>query len=156
MNGWSTERIPSLVPGDIESVDLNELGEFITKLSGAGAPLFPNKNLENHLKKIAGLPVEDVDTDVPFTDSGRERGDDPSMIGEPNPKDLSGNAGGTPVVNQGRKFDGRHSQSMVGVVASVAKGEINRESGVNIIMTLFGVTEDEAVRIVGNPTLTKE
>jgi hypothetical protein len=40
----------------VETVDLNELGEYIAKLSQAGAPLFPDEELENYLRRQAALP----------------------------------------------------------------------------------------------------
>lgn len=48
---------PTLEHGDVEPVDLNELGNYIQKLSQAGHPLFPNVDLEKHLLEVAGLPT---------------------------------------------------------------------------------------------------
>jgi hypothetical protein len=47
--------------GDIESPDLVALGDFITKLSSAGAELFPDDDLENDLRKKASLPLKPID-----------------------------------------------------------------------------------------------
>lgn len=55
--------LPKITHGDIETVDLNELGSYIGQLSGAGAMLFPDEKLENHLRKQAGLPVSDTDSE---------------------------------------------------------------------------------------------
>ena len=57
LNGFRTDRLPKIVHGDIESVPLDELGEYISKLAGAGFPLFPNEELENQLLRAANLPV---------------------------------------------------------------------------------------------------
>lgn len=57
LNGLPIDRLPRLTHGDIESADLEELGNFISALAGAGAPIFPNPELENHLMKQAGLPT---------------------------------------------------------------------------------------------------
>ena len=59
LNGVSLERLPKFTHGDIETVDLGELGEYIGKLAGAGAPLFPSDEglLERHLLQQAGLPA---------------------------------------------------------------------------------------------------
>lgn len=57
LNGYSTENLPKIVHGDIESIPLSDLGEYINKLSGAGYPLFPNKELEDELLRAAGLPI---------------------------------------------------------------------------------------------------
>lgn len=50
---------PQVEHGNVDDVDLEELGNFIEKLSGAGAPLFPNVELEAHLLDRAGLPSFD-------------------------------------------------------------------------------------------------
>lgn len=41
---------------DIETPNLTELGDYITKLVGAGAPLFPDEELEGYLRKAGNLP----------------------------------------------------------------------------------------------------
>lgn len=48
--------MPKLVPGDIETPDLAILGQFLTALAGAGATLFPDEDLEEHLRGLADLP----------------------------------------------------------------------------------------------------
>lgn len=55
-NGFKTEKIPELVPGDLESPDLIALGAYITALAGAGMPLFPDGKLEDHLRTLGNLP----------------------------------------------------------------------------------------------------
>ena len=49
----------NLVPGDIESPNLAEISEYIAKLTGAGMPLFPDEDLEKHLRKVAGFPASE-------------------------------------------------------------------------------------------------
>lgn len=56
LNGMDLEQPPQLDHGDIETVDLGELGDFVVKLSQAGASLFPDDALENKLRTSAGLP----------------------------------------------------------------------------------------------------
>lgn len=60
LNGFKVENLPKLVCGDIESIPLTELGEYISKLSGAGVDLFPDDELKKYLLKIANLPVSEV------------------------------------------------------------------------------------------------
>jgi len=65
LNGWPTEDLPQLVHGDIELPDLAAVGAYITALSGAGVPLFPDMKLENRLRELGGLPTlstEEFDT----------------------------------------------------------------------------------------------
>lgn len=71
LNGLDFEQMPSLVPGDIEKPDLVAVGEFISKMTAAGATMFPDRELENHLRKAAGLP--------PAPEAMEEGGLDPRM-----------------------------------------------------------------------------
>ena len=56
-NNIGPDDYPILTHDDIESVDLAQLGDFISKLAGAGAPLFPNQELENWLLRQGGMPT---------------------------------------------------------------------------------------------------
>ncbi|CDH46956.1 phage portal protein family protein [Candidatus Contendibacter odensensis] len=56
LNGMKPETMPTLSHGDIEKPDLAQLGEFIRALSGSGATLFPDRDLENRLREFASLP----------------------------------------------------------------------------------------------------
>ena len=55
LNGMDTARCPSLTYGQVNAVDLNELGGFLSNLSSAQL-LTPDNNLEDHLRELAGLP----------------------------------------------------------------------------------------------------
>jgi hypothetical protein len=52
---------PELCFDPIERVDLDALGKFLASMSGAGAPLFPARDLEEHLYRVAGLPYTPPD-----------------------------------------------------------------------------------------------
>lgn len=54
-------KYPKIKPSEIETPSLEELGNYISKLSGSGMPLFPNLDLENHLRRVAGLPLTTQD-----------------------------------------------------------------------------------------------
>lgn len=56
LNGLPTDNLPKIKHGDVETPDLTAIGGFITALVNAGAPLFPDDQLENWLRKIAGMP----------------------------------------------------------------------------------------------------
>lgn len=56
VNGMTLKTLPALDFGDIETPPLTEIGTFIQQLAGAGAPLFPDDSLENHLRGMAKLP----------------------------------------------------------------------------------------------------
>lgn len=56
LNGLDPEMMPTLVPADLEKPNLQELGAFLQSLTASGAPMFPDRDLENHLRTLAGLP----------------------------------------------------------------------------------------------------
>ena len=58
LNGLPPERSPKLRHGDIETPDLNVLGDYIEKLTGAGMSLFPSEDgeLERVLMRAGNLP----------------------------------------------------------------------------------------------------
>lgn len=58
-NGVPQELAPTLVFGDVEDVTLEELGGYVANLAKAGMPLFPDGDLENHLRDAANLPNTD-------------------------------------------------------------------------------------------------
>ena len=60
LNAFAIEDTPMAMHGDVETPDLKALGDYITAISGAGAPLFPNAELEAFLLDAAGLPSEQL------------------------------------------------------------------------------------------------
>lgn len=54
-NNFPDEMMPCVKPGNIAPVDLQELGDFVSKLAGAGIPL-TDPDTENVLRSSAGLP----------------------------------------------------------------------------------------------------
>jgi hypothetical protein len=60
LNGWSTDNLPKLCHGDIESMPLGELGAYLANLAKAGMPLFPNAALEEQLLNNAHLKFNGV------------------------------------------------------------------------------------------------
>jgi len=57
MNGWEMEGLPTMAYSEIEKVDLTALSQLISTLTAAGMPLFPDDDLENFIRNLAGLPV---------------------------------------------------------------------------------------------------
>lgn len=55
LNGMNTELSPSLGYGEVSSVDLTELSDYVKKLVEAGA-LMPDEKLEAYLREQASLP----------------------------------------------------------------------------------------------------
>jgi hypothetical protein len=68
LNAFDPALRPVLKPGDIETQNLGELSQYLSALAGSGMMLFPDRELENHLRSAAGLPeaAEDgVDMETP-------------------------------------------------------------------------------------------
>ncbi|MBW2596377.1 MAG: hypothetical protein JRC93_10460 [Deltaproteobacteria bacterium] len=78
LNNFDPDVKPRINPGSIAPVDLDELGKYISDLSRAGAPLFPDDDLEAHLRTSGGLPEKGPDATAAADDgdlSGMGTGD---------------------------------------------------------------------------------
>lgn len=62
---------PTLVHGDIETQDLGQLGEFVSKMVGIGA-ITPDEEMEDYLRMTANLPERDFTTDYGTTRKPQE------------------------------------------------------------------------------------
>lgn len=62
------EDMPKLSRGRVAPVDLDELGQFVQRLTLSGADLFPDEGLDKHLRDIAGLPEGDPNRPTPNAD----------------------------------------------------------------------------------------
>jgi hypothetical protein len=62
------EDMPKLTRGRVAPVDLEELGQFIQRLTLSGADMFPDEGLDKHLRDIAGLPAGDPNRPMPNAD----------------------------------------------------------------------------------------
>ena len=58
VNGFDLTRMPQLTHGDIETTDLDVLGQYITSLTGAGVDL-TGENVSNWLKSQGGIPLDE-------------------------------------------------------------------------------------------------
>lgn len=64
LNGMDRDYMPRMTPGDIEREDVEKVVAGVVALAGAGAQLFPDRGLENRLRKLLGLPeLADEDED---------------------------------------------------------------------------------------------
>jgi hypothetical protein len=64
LNGMDPEFMPMLVPGDVEKPDLASLSDYVSKLASAGATMFPDRELENALRRAANLPLAPEDGEM--------------------------------------------------------------------------------------------
>lgn len=56
-NGWANQSLACFRPGRVQPEDLAALGDYLQKLASAGATLFPDEEMERHLRAVAGLPA---------------------------------------------------------------------------------------------------
>jgi phage gp29-like protein len=60
LNAMRTDKLPYLTYGQVSSVELTEVADFVSKLASAGV-LLPDRELESHLRMLADLPdSEDI------------------------------------------------------------------------------------------------
>ncbi len=57
MNNMPTDKLPKLTYRPIAANDLGEIGQFLVQATGAGAELFPDERLEEHIRQVAGFPA---------------------------------------------------------------------------------------------------
>lgn len=55
LNAMRSDRLPYLTYGQVSSVELTEVAEYVSKLVGVGA-IMPDRNLEDHLRTLGDLP----------------------------------------------------------------------------------------------------
>lgn len=84
--------LPEITASPVDTPSITELGEYISKLAGAKMPLFPNLDLENHLRTLANLPTTTED------DKERKIAIDNNAPPKPEP-----NVDKKPVPNEGKK-----------------------------------------------------
>jgi hypothetical protein len=58
LNDFVITDYPKLMHGDLDSVDLKVIGEYVKSLTAAGMPLFPDPELEKYLRKIGNMPEQ--------------------------------------------------------------------------------------------------
>ena len=59
LNDFNITEFPKFRHGDIEKPDIQAVGTYVQHLAAAGAPLFPDIELENRLRGYADLPEAD-------------------------------------------------------------------------------------------------
>ncbi len=56
VNGLPLTDLPKLGYGDIETPDLQKLGDYVSKLAASGCPLWPDPQLESYVRSAASMP----------------------------------------------------------------------------------------------------
>lgn len=99
LNGFDPEVMPKMEAGDLESTSLTEIGALLDTMTKAGAPLFPDPELEKYLRSRAGLPPppeegEDLRVGAPGSPTDPNSPDHPANRAFDNPGDGSGDGNG--------------------------------------------------------------
>jgi len=58
LNAMRTDKMPYLTYGQVSSVELTEVADYVAKLTTAGV-ILPDRDLETHLRSLADLPEAD-------------------------------------------------------------------------------------------------
>lgn len=61
VNGWKPDTLPTIVPTDVDSPDITQLGQFMQSMGALGIQWFPDGDLENFVREAARLPELDKD-----------------------------------------------------------------------------------------------
>jgi hypothetical protein len=89
LNNNDPKLMPHVKAGRVAPVDLAELGTYIQQLAAAGAPLFPNEDLETYLADVGGLPEPSPDVRQVPGMPGQQNGQDTANETPSNPAELS-------------------------------------------------------------------
>jgi hypothetical protein len=96
LNGWSTERLPRFVPGDISEMSADELGKLVQRTASVGLAVKDIATI-NRIRRAEGIQEIPPDTDInslEFTMESSNSGEGMRTAGEgtakqPGPKDSS-------------------------------------------------------------------
>ena len=102
LNGWTPELLPELKFNDIETQNLGELGAYLTALTGAGVPLFPDPDLESYLRAAANFPEKSEET-VKLQSEEADRQEEATGMPSPRPAEALTGDKPTPAGNQAPK-----------------------------------------------------
>lgn len=150
LNGFPQDCWPKRMHGDIESVPLPEIAQFVNQMVGAGV-LTPTKDLEDHVRKIASLPEAPEDLGVDTGELALLPDNVVPMVepvgGKPTapvPAQPTGEASGAVVFEglNGAQFDG-----MLEALERVTLGTLTPEAAV-LAISFTGVPDDKARAVV--------
>jgi hypothetical protein len=93
LNGETPEETPKLKPGKVNKRDVAQIADIVSKLAGAGMPMFPDPALEEHIRKEAGFPMTDAGQ-LRTAGEGAGQSDTPGQAPAPTEKEIEdGNEG---------------------------------------------------------------
>ena len=59
VNNWQVEKLPRFAPNNVDPPDLAQLASFVSAMTSAGMPFFPDPDLEKFVRSAAQLPKLD-------------------------------------------------------------------------------------------------
>lgn len=111
LNGLPLDKLPKIVHGDIDTPDLAVLGQYITALSNAGVPLFPDDELEDWLRQQGNLPELSKETKKLREKKEQEPDDDGGEDGAIGSDSQSGGNSNDPIGELERRQTGGKPQA---------------------------------------------
>jgi hypothetical protein len=147
LNGVPEELWPSLAHGDIEKTEIKDLADYVTRLAGVGA-ITPDAELEQHLREQAELPAREMHQVAEAVGETLPGG------GTPMPIDPSAGAPAPQQVIADTALNGAQIKELRELVASVASGQLPRDSGVAMIRASFPSIAGQAEDIMGTAGTT--
>jgi hypothetical protein len=73
LNGVKPEKLPTIVPSDVDPPDLTQLAQFIMSTAGAGMTWFPDGELEKFIRDAARLPQQATDITEAHDQAARDQ-----------------------------------------------------------------------------------
>ena len=157
LNTFAFDEPPKLAHGDIETIDMGQIAEYVSKLVGAGV-LTPETSLERHLRANAGLP--EVDTEqleleralaAPTTPAGEA-----APAGAPAPAADADSAFDTAdALSPTQVLNGAQITALVALASDVTNG-FPRASALEIAQVSFGLSPETAEKIIPPQGIARE
>ncbi len=153
-----TEEEPKLVHGDVETVDLQGLSDYVQKLASAGVLTGIDDVLENHLREVGGLPELPAQAEREGAgDTGGDKtpprsGDDPPPKPGPEPAAKAGGVDEGAAVTGSRVLNGAQITAILDIVGRVGQNQISKASAIVLLRVGFGIEPATADEIIGDPS----
>lgn len=150
-----TGAAPTLEHGDIETVDITQIADYVTKLVGAGV-MTSEPKLERHLRANAGLPeVDEEELELERALAGI----DPAAAGEPGAAPAAGAPADPDAPQATERFDesaalsasqvlnGAQVTALVSLAEKVQQG-FPRAAALEIAQVSFGLSKQTAESVI--------
>lgn len=113
LNGLDPDLRPKVKCGKIGPENLETLGKFLQSISTAGAPLFPDINLEQALRRLAKVPEKTPEIITEQEMAAEQEREDAAAAQEARAAALGQGKPAAPAGAQKRKWKGKHAGATV-------------------------------------------